>query len=86
MAKHSRPRAPALRTAPRTEAPSELSAGRALGGDREPVSAARGERSKLGSPALPNESYRPGSTLTEAEKRMIDFLIEKAFEAWLQSR
>lgn len=38
------------------------------------------------SPGAPDESYRVSETLTEADKKMIDFLIERAFEAWQRNR
>jgi hypothetical protein len=47
--------------------------------------ASYGKCSSLRSPAVPDESYRASTVLTEAERQMIDFLVEKALEAWLRN-
>lgn len=43
-------------------------------------------RGESDSPDSRPESYRVEDALTDADKQMIDFLIDKALEAWRRSR
>lgn len=57
---------------------------RPVEGDKPAVAEPDGDRERPGSATFPGDQSYPASTLSDAEKAYLDFLVDKAIEAWLK--